>query len=275
MITLKRLTVVIICIGVGILGFSGWKTWRQAESRTACKNNLKMIGKGLHAYHDSNGSFPPAYSGGDVSHSWRVALLPWLNQQAVYSRYDFGQSWDAVSNREILSLRPTEYACPETLDPTRTSYQAAVGIQTAWPYDQAASFPDITDGSSNTIMLLDVHSPDVEWTNPRDLSHSDALKSLKQGQAHQPPGAGAQVLLADGSVRYISSQINPAVSEKLLTANSGAAVVKGPLSKDAAVRASQELPLHSSASFASPVSVDSLPATSLSPFADVKIPDGR
>ncbi|MBL8818168.1 MAG: DUF1559 domain-containing protein [Planctomyces sp.] len=275
MIILKRLIVGCICIGICILGYSGWKLWRHSESRNVCRTNLSLIGKGLHAYHDINGSFPSAYSGGSASHSWRVELLPWLNEQALHSQYDFGQSWDAVSNREVLPMRPAEYACPETADQTRTSYQAVVGIQTAWPYDQAATIMDITDGTSNTAMVLDVHSPDVEWTNPRDLSFSDALKSLRQGQAHHHPGTGVQVLFADGSVRYISTQVDPDVGKHLLTARSGAAIDQGPLSKEAAARASQEFHLETSASFASPVLVDSLPATSLSPFGDVKIPDGH
>ncbi len=276
MITLKRLTIFAVVIGMAAFAIPAWKTWLAAESRTACKLNLKRIGLGLHSYHDSNGSFPAAYSGDPVSHSWRVAMLPWLDQQALHSKYSFDQTWDQEGNRDLLPLRPAAYVCPEVMGNTRTSYQAVVGLQTAWPYDQSASFMDITDGSSNTIILLDVHSPEVEWTNPTDLSYSDAMESLQRGQGHHPgPNGGAQVLLADGSVRYISSRIDPKFCKNLLTASSGASVVSGPLSKGAASRAKKEFPSHASASFASPVPVESLPATDLSPFADMAISGGR
>lgn len=275
MITLKRIIFLAVLLTLAV-GIPAWQRWRQGELRTACKLNLKMIGAGLHAYHESNASFPAAYSGGPVSHSWRVALLPSLDQQALHSKYNFEQAWDQGGNRDLLPLRPAAYSCPEVIGNTRTSYQAVVGLQTAWPYDQSASMRDITDGTSNTIMVLDVHSPEVEWTSPKDLSYQDAMESLQSGQRHSPgPGGGAQVLLADGSVRFISSRIDPKFCKNLLTASSGASVVSGPLSKDAAARANKEFPVHSSASFASPISVESLPATDLSPFADVAIPHGR
>ncbi len=57
----------------------------------------------------------------------------------------------------MLAMRPSAYACPELINPARTSYQAAVGLRTAWPYDTGIRIKDIADGTSNTVMLLDIH----------------------------------------------------------------------------------------------------------------------
>src|SRR6187402_1605824 len=100
----------------------------------------------------------------------------------------------------MLGMRPGAYACPEVTDPARTSYQAAVGLRTAWPYDTGIRIKEITDGTSNTVMLLDIHDPDVEWTQPRDSTLDQAFDAVVAGQRHSSSTTerGVQMLFADG-----------------------------------------------------------------------------
>jgi Protein of unknown function (DUF1559) len=64
----------------------------EAARRAQCRNNLKQIALALHDYHQQYGVLPPAYvadASGRPMHSWRVLLLPFLEQQSLYDQYDF------------------------------------------------------------------------------------------------------------------------------------------------------------------------------------------
>jgi hypothetical protein len=92
---------------------------REAARRTQCKNNMKAIALAMHNYHDTYGSFPPAYipdENGKPMHSWRVLILPMLDQQFLYSQYDFDQPWDSPANRSVMDRMPAIYGCPSSPD---------------------------------------------------------------------------------------------------------------------------------------------------------------
>src|SRR4051794_6845264 len=62
---------------------------RHAARRMQCSNHLKQIGLALQNYHDDYGTLPPAYiadSTGKPIHSWRVLLLPYIEQKLLYDK---------------------------------------------------------------------------------------------------------------------------------------------------------------------------------------------
>ena len=132
-----------------------------AIGRMQCSNNLKQIGNALHNYHDSYDSLPPAYLAdeqGKPLHSWRVLILPFLEEQALYKQYDFNEPWDGPNNIQLLDQMPDVFACPshEHKPPKGvqyTSYLAITGEHTVWPADRAMKFSDVTAGLSNTVMV--------------------------------------------------------------------------------------------------------------------------
>src|SRR5262245_23505539 len=72
-------------------------------------NNLKQIGLALHAFHDVHQHLPPAFVTGPDNrpwHSWRVLLLPFIDQAALYTRYKFDEPWDGPGNRTLLYEMP-------------------------------------------------------------------------------------------------------------------------------------------------------------------------
>jgi prepilin-type processing-associated H-X9-DG protein len=199
---------------------------REAARRTQCANNLKQIGVAMHNYHDTRGSFPPAYvsdADGKPMHSWRVELLPYLERGDIYNAYDRSQAWDSEANRRFVSQRPDVYGCPSTAaggaGSQNTSYVVVQGPETVFDADKPCKIASITDGTSNTILVVEAPHANIPWTEPRDLNF-DELSMVLNGGANSPhsdhPG-GLQVLLADGSVRFLSKSIAPEQLRALLT----------------------------------------------------------
>jgi hypothetical protein len=195
---------------------------REAARRAQCSNNLKQIALALHNYHDSYGEFPPAFladEDGKPMHSWRVLILPWLEQATLYYQYDFEQPWDGPNNRRLLAQMPSVYQCPSDARSRQsfsewTSYVAVVDPRTAWPGAKSTKLSDFTGGTANTILVLEDQSQEILWMEPRDLTWDDAVSALtsqewRMGGVHRGedffyeyPG-GRQAALVDGSVRSL------------------------------------------------------------------------
>jgi len=151
--TLIELMVVIAIIAVliGLLVPAVQKV-REAAARTRCTNNLKQIGLALHLYHDANQQFPPGYVDGntnpastpdnDVGPGWGWAsfVLPFLEQDNVYSRINFKQGVGIGANAQISQQPLTIYQCPS--DP----YQQAFPV-----YDSSFTNPIATVAHSNYV----------------------------------------------------------------------------------------------------------------------------
>jgi prepilin-type processing-associated H-X9-DG protein len=186
---------------------------REAARRAQCANNMKQIGLAMHNYHDINGAFPPAYvsdSDGKPMHSWRVLILPYMEQQGLYSAYDQSQPWDAATNRALLSQMPVTYQCQSSgVAGQNTSYVVVRGPETMFDVDKPCKIADITDGTSNTIMVIEAPHANIPWTEPRDLDLAQATMAINAGanSPHSDHPGGAQVLFADGSVRFLKAGI--------------------------------------------------------------------
>lgn len=205
---------------------------REAARRAQSTDNLKQIGIALQNYHDDNGVLPAAYSADPLEElpllSWRVHLLPYLEQQEFYDRFRLDEPWNSPHNRELIPLMPTLYASPlHELDAGHTSYLAvrsAAAALVAPVIDQSSvtggvSFADVSDGTSNTIAVLEV-DPDraVIWTKPDDFTMDleDPLNGLREAG-----DGGFNVLMLDGSVRFVSNDIDPEILRGMSTRAGG------------------------------------------------------
>ena len=95
-------------------------------------NNLKQIGLAFHNYHCANNAFPRAAitdKRGKPLLSWRVAILPYIGQQALYNKFNLDEPWDSPHNRELLKEMPSTYVCPSrsNAEPFITTYQVFSG----------------------------------------------------------------------------------------------------------------------------------------------------
>ncbi len=199
---------------------------REAAQRAQCTNNLKQIGLAMHNYHDANGGFPrPAITDKDGKPllSWRVAILPYIEEAGLYNKFKLDEPWDSPHNKALIKEMPRTYVCPSrpAAAPGLTTYQVFAGPGALFEPGKSIGIADITDGTSFTIMLVEAAKP-VPWTKPDDLEFDPAAAadaSLFGAFSNHPGGFNA--LFADGSVRFIKRTINPAVFKAMITRASG------------------------------------------------------
>ena len=194
-----------------------------------CIYNLRQIALALHQYHDMHGSFPPAYiadADGNPMHSWRVLLLPYLDERRIYKQYRFDERWDGPNNILLIhSEWPRVYGCPSSNWTGETNYVAVVGPQTIWPGTTTTKMSDIKDGAANTIMLVEVHNSGIHWMEPRDLDISQMSMAVNpptgSGISSAHPGGRAYIALADGDTRAIDSTVPSKALRAALTIAGG------------------------------------------------------
>lgn len=199
---------------------------RGAKNRVACTDNIRNIALALQQYHDSHGSFPPPYiadAKGKPMHSWRVLLLPYLDQRPLYKQYRFDEPWDGPNNRQLHDVILKLYSCPArptNQSATDTSYVAVIGPKTTFRETGLVRLADILDGTSNTILLVEVHNSGIHWLEPRDLDIHQMPLAINPPQGQGISSAhnhGANVAFADGSVRFLTNDTPPATLRALLT----------------------------------------------------------
>lgn len=198
-----------------------------AAGRARCVNNLKRIGLAMHLYHDRHRTFPPSSSRDPQDRpllSWRVHLLPFLGEEALYQQFRLDEPWDSAHNASLIPKMPAVYRCPAAqLRPAgRTTYLVPTGEETVFPPGRGVALREIADGSSDTALVVDVGAERaVVWTKPDDLVLDPARPLAGLVDQH---GAGFVVLLADGSVRFLGETIEAATLKALFTRSGGEVV---------------------------------------------------
>lgn len=177
-------------------------------------------------YHDVHGHLPPPFVRGPDGrpwHSWRVLVLPYIEQGRLHDRYKFDEPWDGPNNRLLASEMPRLYRFHHGVpdDTTVSNYLAVVGPETAWHPTEKVKFADMLDGVSKTILIVENAGAGVHWLEPRDLPFADFDYRLNTpggiGSPHTRPG----VALADGSLRMLGPEVTPDVLRALLTVRGG------------------------------------------------------
>ena len=196
---------------------------RDAARRVQCASQMKQLNLSLLKYHQATQHFPAhaIYSDdGKPLLSWRVAILPYIEEHALYTRFHLDEPWDSEHNRALIPeipdflLDPSSKLAPEQ---GKTNYVGPVGKGLFFTgTDRGISFGDMTDDTATTVTLLQVNDPHaVIWTKPKDWTYDEKepLHGL-DGSLH--PGVFL-VSFADGTVRAISETVDPEVLYKLLT----------------------------------------------------------
>ncbi len=199
----------------------GQKTASPA-ARIRSQNNLKQIALAIHAYAGTNNHLPAAaiYSEDGVPLlSWRVAILPYIEQDALYKQFKLDEPWNSPHNKKLLDQMPKIYApvAGQVPDKHSTFYQVFTGKGTVFPGPKGIRFVDITDGTSNTLMVVEGGEA-VPWTKPAELPYApDKPLPLLGGMFV----GGFNAALADGSAHFFKDSIDPKTLRALITRNGG------------------------------------------------------
>jgi hypothetical protein len=198
---------------------------RQAAQITKAQNNLKQIALAMHNYHDINSSFPERVVFGKNKKpglSWRVKLLPQLDHENLYQQFHLNEPWDSEHNKTLILLMPTVFSSPtdpDLMTQGKTRFVIPVGKGFLFDGDKGPKMQSISDGTSNTIMVLEAR-PDhaTVWTKPEDLEidPKDPLVGLKGNQTMT-----FFAVFADGSVRALSDNTNAELFLRFLTKAGG------------------------------------------------------
>ncbi|HEX7380330.1 MAG TPA: DUF1559 domain-containing protein [Pirellulales bacterium] len=200
-----------------------------ASRRSHCYNNLKQISLALTCYADVYGSLPPTYiadKNGRPMHSWRVLILPFIEQPGLYDRYDFNEPWDGPNNRLLAKDIPPPYRCPSDLPwpSPETSYLAVTGKATVWPGTHGAALSKASDGLGDTISVVEVASSGVHWMEPRDLPMAEFVKGINRPSgkgASSPHPSGCHAACCDGRVWFLQAATSTATLKALATRAGG------------------------------------------------------
>jgi hypothetical protein len=179
---------------------------QQASKKMQGQNNFKQALLAVHNYHDAYRAMPFRHTAdGRFSDklSWRVRVLPFIEQAQLYEKFAVGEAWDSDNNK------PLARDCPAMLG---EKGKTAV----CWIESDVTSFRDITDGTSNTICLIE-NPALVDWTSPKDITIENAKKLVKG----LPDGKTIIIGMYDGSVRQIDNTIDADLLHAKLTPNGG------------------------------------------------------
>ena len=219
--TVRRLMVLVALASLPIAGvvalLRSHGAGREAARHAQCANNLKQLSLALLNYESAWGSLPPAYladAKGRPLLSWRVLVLPYLGEDALYQRFRLDESWDAPNNLPLIPQMPPVFACP-THQPgvfrggprRHTSYLAATGPGTLLPGPTPALNPPLRNGLNETVVVLESSQADVPWSAPIDIDVRTG--TLANATAPAPPGPttphpyGLNVTTIDGLAHRI------------------------------------------------------------------------
>ncbi|QDU95331.1 DUF1559 domain-containing protein [Lignipirellula cremea] len=226
----------LVCCGGVALLLPAVETARESARRAQCDNNLKQIGIALHMYHEAHRSFPPAFitdENGKPMHSWRVLILPYMEQAGLHNQYDFDEPWDGPNNRQLMERCPSVFRCPsDPGDPSSTLYQVVVGPGTGWKANAGTKIQDITDGTSRSIAVFEADGPGRNWLDPTALTLDEVLPAAektpgREADPRHPHPGGRQIMFFDASTRFLSESIDPKVLRQLLLINDGEVINGG------------------------------------------------
>ena len=144
-----------------------------APQRARSANNLKQIMIAVHSYHDQQKCLPRDITdtGGKRLLSWRVHLLPYLDQEALYKQFRLDEPWDSETNKKLLAKMPAVFRTgTQPKEATTTYYQGFVGPGTVFEPGERITLAGIPDGTSNTIGVIEA-GPAAEWTRPGGIAY--------------------------------------------------------------------------------------------------------
>jgi prepilin-type N-terminal cleavage/methylation domain-containing protein/prepilin-type processing-associated H-X9-DG protein len=230
---------------------------RESARRAECQDRMKNQGLAVFSYESVHGQLPPGAVQGPfaaagvpdgASHSLWALLLPHLDQAALASHYRLDLPWDDPANQPVVTIQLKLLVCPNApanriaewtngegavadYAPFEVNpFLADIGLidavsnfQGPMPVNGMVQVLDITDGTSNTVLLAEASGrPGVAWSSPQILL---GLRQFFGGSGGLHPH-GSNVCMADGSVHFLHDSLDLRELGRLAT-RAGGEVVSG------------------------------------------------
>ena len=197
---------------------------RASAARQQSANNLKQIALAFHNYESTYGVLPPAAivdKKGKPLLSWRVAILPYIEQNNLYQKFKLDEPWDSEHNRKLADVQIKVYTLPYGKSkPGETHYRVFVGGGAAFDMIQGAKVAQFTDGTSNTILAFE-SAEGTPWTKPDEIEF-DPKRDVKKYFRFE--NGVCNVAMGDGSVRALAKAIDEKVLKLLIQRDDGQAI---------------------------------------------------
>ncbi len=193
---------------------------RGGVERQVSTNNLKQIALAMHNFHSVYQRLPPQAvfdKEGKPLLSWRVLILPFIEQNDLYKEFHLDEPWDSEHNKKLLAKMPKIYALPGQKAADVTHYQGFYGKGAAFAGKKGVRLQEILDGTSNTILIVEAAEA-VPWTKPADLPYDPDKPLPRLGGLH--PG-GFNAAFCDGSVHFLKTTLKPRTLHLLIQCNDG------------------------------------------------------
>jgi len=220
--------VVVTILGLALAGCCCIPVYSHAGPnafRIECAISLKNIALALENYRCSHGSFPPpsvSDKTGKPIHSWRVLILPYVEQQPLYDAYHFDEPWNGPNNSKLAAMRPRLFDCPSD-EASRAPGSSATSYLGVIPEDGCWGDRMRGDGTAprNPVILIEMADSGVGWAEPKDLRVDQILARLSSTFRKKFSGAHSQrlthVALADGRVEELPCNLPEQVLHQVLT----------------------------------------------------------
>lgn len=223
-IILSSLTLLVAPVVAGLL-LPAVQAAREAARRSVCMNNLRGAAIGMLMHESERGVIPAAITDADGKPllSWRVAILPHIEEQALYEEFHLDEPWDSPHNKSLIPRMPVAYACPSTpLEDGKTRYLlldgpgAAFAPQHRRPGDDGpprvvgVRLADLEGDADETIMIVEAPADRaVAWTKPEEFTVSPAEAAERDEGTAGHAGRIRHAAYADGRIEVLLPDDDP------------------------------------------------------------------
>lgn len=183
---------------------------RGPTHRATSLNNLRQLTLAIRNYEQAHGHLPPPYTvdgNGQPLHSWRVLILPYIEEHNLYSAIDLTKPWNHPDNLKLAVRMPAIYAgsvdYQKAMATQTTGCIAIIGNRTAWPPTGTRTLSEITDGLESTILVVESDLHRVHWMSPDDPTVQSVRPNPKPNTSILTGGPFQNALMAvDCSSRH-------------------------------------------------------------------------
>jgi hypothetical protein len=182
---------------------------REQGRRVTAMSQMRQIVLAMQQHELARGNLPArAIVGADGKPllSWRVALLPYMEQQELYEQFHLNEPWDSPHNQRLVAKIPSLYQNPNRPHDGKTVFLLPTGNGTLFEGNDGPLLGRIPDGLANTLVLIEADDDRaVVWTRPADWEYTPARP--QSGLGHLRPN-GFNVVFADGRAKFIPTSMS-------------------------------------------------------------------